>query len=54
MMTNNFGAVTVLSMIVALLMTFTVFLVLLIELEQRRPGIEAKISGLKLVCKISA
>jgi len=54
MITNNFGAVTVLSMIVALLMTFTVFPVLLIKLEQRRPGIEAKISGLKSACKISA
>ena len=36
MITNNFGAVTVLSMIVALLMTFTVFPVLLIKLEGNR------------------
>ncbi|MDD1748366.1 MAG: RND family transporter, partial [Methanothrix sp.] len=36
MITYNFGAVTVLSMIIALLMTFTVFPVLLIKLETRR------------------
>jgi len=48
MITNNFGAVTVLSMIVALLMTFTVFPVLLIELEGRRDKMTAFLAGLKI------
>jgi hypothetical protein len=47
MITNNFGAVTVLSMVVALLMTFTVFPVLLIELEGRRDKMTADMAGLK-------
>jgi len=47
MITNNFGAVTVLSMIVALLMTFTVFPVLLIELEGRRKRFRAAAADLK-------
>lgn len=46
MITNNFGAVTVLSMIVALLMTFTVFPVLLIELEGRRDKLTAAFARL--------
>lgn len=47
MITNNFGAVTVLSMLVALLMTFTVFPVLLIGLERRRPWLMASLGRLK-------
>jgi len=47
MITNNFGAVTVLSMIVALLMTFTVFPVLLIELEGRRKRFRAAAADLR-------
>ncbi|MFZ2472638.1 MAG: MMPL family transporter [Methanothrix sp.] len=47
MITNNFGAVTVLSMVVALLMTFTVFPVLLIELKGRRDKMTADMAGLK-------
>lgn len=47
MITNNFGEVTVLSMIVALLMTFTVFPVLLIELEGRRKRFVAAAVDLK-------
>jgi hydrophobe/amphiphile efflux-3 (HAE3) family protein len=52
MITNNFGAVTVLSMIVALLMTFTVFPVLLIELEGRRKRFKA--AAVDLRCRARA
>jgi H+/gluconate symporter-like permease len=51
MITYNFGAVTVLSMIVALLMTFTVFPVLLIKLESRRHKFEAARTKLRTVAK---
>lgn len=51
MITYNFGAVTVLSMIVALLMTFTVFPVLLIKLESRRQKFEAARTKLRSVAK---
>jgi hydrophobe/amphiphile efflux-3 (HAE3) family protein len=47
MITNNFGAVTVLSMIVALLMTFTVFPVLLIKLEGNRHKMTAILAKLR-------
>jgi len=49
MITYNFGAVTVLSMIIALLMTFTVFPVLLIRLETRRHKFDAAQSKLRSI-----
>lgn len=51
MITNNFGEVTVLSMIVALLMTFTVFPVLLIKLEGRRDKMTEVLAGIKCRAK---
>lgn len=54
MITYNFGAVTVLSMIVALLMTFAVFPVLLIKLETRRHKFEEARAKLRSVAKRSA
>jgi predicted RND superfamily exporter protein len=53
MITYNFGTVTVLSMIVALLMTFTVFPVLLIKLETRRERFEAARAKLRAVARRS-
>jgi hypothetical protein len=41
LITNNFGLVTVLAIVFALLTTFTVFVVLMYRMEMRRAAVEA-------------
>jgi len=51
--TSNFGTVTVLAVILALMMTFSLFPVLLIALERRRIWSEARLEFVKGLFKPS-